>query len=240
MSARRRARRAFVVLTIVAAALGADLLLRHPATPLPRAWNPAEPLRLGDPPTWLTGFKLSRAARDPASCLAILTEAGIVAEPLPDMSESAGCEIRQRVRLARLTQAQLTPVETRCDLALHLAMWERHGLQPAARASFGEPVAEIEHYSSYSCRAMRTGREGSERMSKHATAEAIDIAGFRLQSGRRILLREGWEAPAEEAAFLRRARDSACAWFATTLGPDCNGLHADHFHLQPRGWWICR
>jgi len=50
----------------------------------------------------------------------------------------------------------------------------------------------------------------------------------------------GWDGAPEEQAFLRAARDGACRWFATTLGPDYNALHADHFHLQSRGWGTCR
>jgi hypothetical protein len=32
----------------------------------------------------------------------------------------------------------------------------------------------------------------------------------------------------------------ACRWFPLVLGPDYNNLHADHFHLQVRGWGFCR
>jgi hypothetical protein len=72
------------------------------------------------------------------------------------------------------------------------------------------------------------------------SAEAIDIAGFRLAGGRLVTLRQGWAGAPDEAAFLRAARDSACRFFATALGPDYNALHADHFHLQSRGWGLCR
>ena len=35
-------------------------------------------------------------------------------------------------------------------------MWERHSLQPAAQRILGTDVSAISHFSSYSCRAMRT------------------------------------------------------------------------------------
>ncbi len=46
--------------------------LVHPDTPLPREWNPTVPLRISDPVTPLTGWKLNRAAADQAQCLAAL------------------------------------------------------------------------------------------------------------------------------------------------------------------------
>jgi hypothetical protein len=220
--------------------LGGDFLLRSPRTPLPPQWNPLAPLRLADPETPVTHWKLSQALGSEAACRAALTEAGASAEALPDLEDGPLCHIRQRVSLAAVGEARLSPVETRCQVALRLAYWERHGLQPAAAAHLGARVAEIEHLSSYSCREMRVAGGAGGRMSLHATAEAIDVTGFRLDNGRRITLAAGWEGGADEAAFLRAARDSACRWFATTLGPEYNALHADHFHLQSRGWGLCR
>jgi len=77
-------------------------------------------------------------------------------------------------------------------------------------------------------------------MSLHATAEAIDIGGFELTNGRRISLLADWNGEQDAQSFLREAKNGACKWFATTLGPDYNSLHADHFHLQSRGWGLCR
>ena len=241
----RRALRAagflFALALALVAVAGAGLIFL-PATPLPEAWNPARPLRLEDPVTPVTGFKLWRASRDGAMCRAALAGAGaaLVAEPLPDLEDGAECGISPRVRLSQVGDAALRPVETSCAVALRLALWERHGLQPAARAAFGAGVADIRHMSSYNCRTIRTGSGPSRRMSLHATAEAIDISGVMLADGRRIDLATGWNGPADQAVFLRAVRDSACQWFATTLGPDFNALHADHFHLQSRGWGRCR
>ena len=51
-------------------------------------------------------------------------------------------------------------------------------------------------------------------------------------------LLDGWDGP--DGDFLRRIRDAACTWFGTTLGPEYNALHRDHFHLQDRGYGTCR
>uniref|UniRef100_UPI0025EFD6C8 extensin family protein n=1 Tax=Pseudooctadecabacter sp. TaxID=1966338 RepID=UPI0025EFD6C8 len=81
---------------------------------------------------------------------------------------------------------------------------------------------------------------GSTRWSTHATADAIDVSGFDLADSTTIRLIRDWDGTDDKARFLRAVRDSACTWFATTLGPDYNALHADHFHLQARGWGTCR
>ncbi|MDO6590381.1 MULTISPECIES: extensin family protein [Rhodobacterales] len=77
-------------------------------------------------------------------------------------------------------------------------------------------------------------------MSTHATAEAIDISGFQFSNGERISLIRDWDGNTSQAQFLRAARDGACSFFKLTLSPEYNALHADHFHLQSRGWGLCR
>jgi len=208
---RRAARAAGFLLVLVLLAGGGAGLMFAPGTPLPEAWNPARPLRLDDPVTPATGVKLWWASHSAAACRAALESAGgaLVAEALPDLEESSQCRISPRLRLSAVGDATLRPVETSCAVALRMALWERHGLQPAARAAFGMGVTEIRHMSSYNCRTIRTGAGPSRRMSLHATAEAIDISGVMLADGRRIDLTTGWNGPADQAAFLRAARDSA-------------------------------
>lgn len=227
--------RALVLLAVVGAGLG----LFHPDSPVPDGWKPLAPLAVADAPTPLTQWKLSRAAADPAACLAALAGAADV-RAMEDADYGGGCAIRGRVELSRVGGADIASIETSCAVALRTAMWERHALGPAAQEIVGAALTRIEQIGSYNCRRIRTPGGGSQRLSTHATAEAIDITGFRFADGRRMTLIGGWDGAPEEQAFLRAARDGACRWFATTLGPDYNALHADHFHLQSRGWGTCR
>src|SRR3546814_2613059 len=68
---------------------------------------------------------------------------------------------------------------TSCPVAAALVLWEWHVVQPAALEHFGEKVVAIEHFGSFSCRRIYGRDEG--RWSEHATADAIDVAGFRLE-----------------------------------------------------------
>ena len=243
---RKKSDRSWAVVNGLAAFFFAGLLafagyqgIVHPDTPLPRAWNPTHPLQINDPVTWITGWKLNRAVATEEQCLATL-DGYAALQSLSPREDSEQCFIRDRVDLRAGGQARLSPVETRCAIALRMAMWERHSLQPAAAEFLGTSVSSIDHFGSYSCRVMRTASGPSTRMSAHATADAIDIAGFGLSDGTRIRLLADWVPDGPKADFLRAVRDGACEWFSLTLSPDYNRLHADHFHLQSRGWGLCR
>ncbi len=125
-----------------------------------------------------------------------------------------------------------------CPVAAAMVMWEREVVQPAAERHFRSKVVQFEHFGSFNCRRIA----GRESWSEHATADAIDIAGFRLADGTRVRVLGDWNGDAAKAAFLREVRDGACDLFATTLSPDYNVAHADHFHLDQavRGGGVCR
>jgi hypothetical protein len=223
-------------MTLLAGGYG---MFAHPDTPLPGAWNPLQPLHIDDAVTPLTAWKLSRASEDAALCVAAL-DGHASFTPLSDMVVSDQCHIQDRVALSGVGQSGISEVETRCSIALRLAMWERHSLQPAAQRFMGSPVKSITQIGSYNCRAMRTLDGNSTSMSTHATAEAIDVSGFTFTNGEQIALIRDWEGDTPQAQFLRAARDGACEFFKLTLSPEYNALHADHFHLQSQGWGLCR
>ncbi|NNF24179.1 MAG: extensin family protein [Rhodobacteraceae bacterium] len=227
---------AFSLLCLLA--LAAAFVAIHPAIGLPPHWNPLAPLNVAAPATLLTRFKLRRSDA-PEACFAALDTSQAIYQRLPKLEAEGACGISNRVRLSRVGDLQMDPVETTCAIALRLAMWERHGLQPQARAQLGSEITRIRHYSSYNCRPMRTSQGGTGRLSAHATAEAIDISGFVLRDGRPLDLDSGWGDP-RYSNFWRSVFSGACRWFETSLGPDYNDLHADHFHLQSTGRGICR
>ena len=215
---------------------GGYQVIYHPNTPLPPEWNPTVPLRVSDPVTPVTTWKLERALASTQSCLAVLEEAAQFT-PLSDLETSAQCHIEGRIDLRGVGQASMADIETRCAIGLRLAMWEAHALEPAASELFNASVSRINHIGSYNCRRIRGS---SDRWSTHATADAIDISGFQLSDGTSLRLINDWDDGGPKGAFLRRARDSACEWFRVTLSPDYNALHADHFHIQSNGWGLCR
>lgn len=209
---------------------------------VPPAWNPWAPLDVAAPPTPVTGFKLARASADPGACRAALASAGFTLAPVPDRRTGPGCGFDNAFRIARTGVAVGGPFTLSCRAALALALWERHDLQPAARRYLGSDVQALEHLGSYACRNLYGQETG--RRSRHATADALDIAGFVLDDGRRVRVLRDWPAGGseekDEARFLRAVRDGACRWFDAVLGPDYNPAHADHFHFDRGRARVCR
>jgi hypothetical protein len=207
--------------------------------------NPWAPLRLSDPIGWATGMKLARLRQDRELCRNFLGRSELVFTDLPPRGTGA-CLREDRVRLAadRDLGLVLRPGEpdATCAVQAGLALWLRHGVQPAATEQFGSRVVELEHLGTASCR--RIGGGDSGRWSEHATGNAIDVAGFVLEDGRRVTISQGWDGAPAEAAFLRQVREAACGPFATVLSPDYNAAHADHIHLDQAGrsggWGVCR
>lgn len=125
-----------------------------------------------------------------------------------------------------------------CPLAVAYALFENHGLQPVAQRVLGQSVAQVDHLGSFACRNVYHRKQG--RLSQHATADALDISGFRLRDGQRIVLARDWQAGGQKAEFLRQVQRAACDSFSTVLGPDYNAAHHNHFHVDMGRWQICR
>ena len=111
-------------------------------------------------------------------------------------------------------------------------------VRPAARKFFGQEVVKIETFGTYSCRNIYGGRSG--RLSQHAYSNAIDVSGFVLADGRRIMLDGGWKGDRASQDFLRALHSSACRRFGTVLSPDYNAAHYNHFHMDMSGNGFCR
>jgi hypothetical protein len=126
-------------------------------------------------------------------------------------------------------KAAVTPPATlACPIVTSLDKWVADGIQPAAMRWFGQPVVEIKQISSYSCRGM----VGGSGVSEHAFGNALDVAGFVLADGRKVMVKSGWHGAPEEAGFLHDVHGSACQYFQTVLGPGYNIYHYDHFHVD--------
>jgi hypothetical protein len=217
----------------VAAALW---LVRSGAIEIPSRWNPWATLEIDATPNWLTRYKLQRLSQDPAHCQAVLATSGMRFERLEDETTGTACGFFNAVRILRTSAAVGPEFALSCRTAVSLALWERHVLQPAAVRHYESAVAKIEHFGSYSCRNVY-GRPNATR-SRHATAEAFDVAGFVLANGERIRVINDWSS--EHAAFLHEVRDGACRFFDGVLSPDYNAAHRDHFHLDRGSYRTCR
>jgi hypothetical protein len=205
---------------------------------IPPQWSPWAPLDVAVTPNFLTRYKLSRLGTDPALCAQVLARTPLVFEPLADEVTGEECGFRNAVLIRAVPVAVGEAFSLTCRTAVSLAMWERHSLQPAAQRYFKQEVVRVEHFGSYSCRNIY-GRPEATR-SRHATAEAWDVAGFVLADGRRIRVARDWRSTEPAAAFMREVRDGACQFFDAVLSPDYNAAHHDHLHLDRGPYRSCR
>jgi hypothetical protein len=243
----RRVRRAIVWTILIALLLGGLLLawaaLRGRPQDLP--WTR---LDLSQPIGMFTGRKLAGLTDDYAECRVLLRSAGVRYTALPKVEgDDPQCGYADGVRLtpggSRSIALSPANLGTSCPVAAALSVWEWEIVQPAAQKHFGAAVAQIEHLGSYSCRRMY-GRSAGD-WSEHATADALDVSGFRLADGTRISVLKDWGEGGAKAAFLREVRTGACRLFSTVLSPDYNAAHRDHLHLDEAergemGWRACR
>lgn len=95
-------------------------------------------------------------------------------------------------------------VPMNCQMVAATDYWLENVVQPAAIASFGSRVAEVKTYGTYSCRRILNRSTGP--LSEHAFVNAVDVAGFVLEDGRKIMVGKAtsstpspWRLPNERA-----------------------------------------
>jgi hypothetical protein len=163
-------------------------------------------LDLGQPIGAFTGRKLAGLTDNFAECRALLQSAGVRYTILPTVRSGEQCGYADALRFAPggSQRIEFSPerLGVSCPVAAALAMWEWNVLQPAAQKHFGARVERIEHLGSYSCRRMY-GRSAGD-WSEHATADAIDVAGFRLSDGTHIRVLGDWEKGGSEGGVPAR------------------------------------
>jgi hypothetical protein len=193
------------------------------------ASKPVRPQAVGTP---------SFTSAEAKQCAVDLQQAGVRFTPLPNQDHGGGCTSIDSVKLLDIGTPVTNLGAMTCPLARNFAAWAQYAVRPAARAYFGTEVVKIETFGTYSCRNIYGGRSG--RLSQHASSNAVDVAGFVLADGRRIMLDGGWHGDKASQDFLRALHKSACRRFGTVLSPDYNAAHYNHFHLDMSGNGYCR
>jgi hypothetical protein len=198
---------------------------------------PWKPLRVIDPVGLATRLKAARTGEDFSACRAALTDGGVEFTPAPEQ-QGESCSVHEAIYL-KSGVAPLSPSSQpmTCKEALAFTIWEKQVVQPAAFELLGQGVVAIPNYGTYSCRQIIGNPD--KKMSEHATANALDVAGFTLTDGTIVSVEKDWNDPGPKGQFLHKVRDGSCDVFLTTLSPDYNAEHANHLHLDMGGWPMC-
>jgi Extensin-like protein C-terminus len=123
------------------------------------------------------------------------------------------------------------PAMINCAMVAGLHTWVEKVLQPAAQASFGSPITRLRSASGYTCRNRVGSRShvNADKLSEHARANAIDIAGFVTADGRTIEVGRFWGPTARD---LRDGAKTAAAPARDakpeTVRPEPAKAQADH------------
>jgi hypothetical protein len=117
-----------------------------------------------------------------------------------------------------------------CRLAEAMSRWTADVVQPEAKKRLQSRIVGLVTVASYNCRSRYNDQ--SQRLSEHAYVNALDVSEFITEKGQRIAIEGAWKAADERGAFLHAIHDGACRIFGTTLGPEANDAHRNHFHLD--------
>jgi hypothetical protein len=170
-------------------------------------------------------------APEPSACRLALTDEVAIAPSIPPIRGPGACGGEDLVRLESVVlpnkrRVALTPVATmRCTMATAVVNWIRDDVAPLM-TRFGSEITALDNFDSYQCRGRNGKSDGP--LSEHAKANAIDVHGFKLADGRMIELTDRTQPRDLRESVLH----SACTRFPTVLGPDSDGYHEDHIHLD--------
>lgn len=171
-------------------------------------------------------------------CFADLGRLGARYTLVPDQNFGGGCSVAGAVALTA-TPVSISNIKAiRCPLARQLALWIRDDAQLAAQKYLGSRIARVESFGAYSCRNIIGGN--TSLRSEHASGNAVDIGGFLLTDGRRVMVKSGWRGSSDEQRFWRVVRAAGCERFQTVLSPDYNAAHHDHLHFDMGRGPFCR
>ena len=129
------------------------------------------------------------------------------------------------------------PADMYVQCGVALALWE------TAELAKTRGITDIAHYGTYNCRVIA----GTDTLSEHSFANAIDIAGVETSAGARYTVLDHWE---DGDTTPETAGGELLFWFAHAmhdrhiwniiLTPEYNAAHDNHFHVDmtPGSWFL--
>jgi hypothetical protein len=149
----------------------------------------------GEPPKpdeW-SDAQVIAALRDCVRLLAPIAADVEVSEPVKrDQCGAPGPVMLRRIGVGANKVEISPPAMLNCSMVVSLHAWVEKTLQPAAQEAFGSPITRLRNASGYSCRNRVGSLFNAGRLSEHALANAIDIAGFATADGRTVDVARFW------------------------------------------------
>ena len=167
----------------------------------------------------------------PAATFSALAALGVKSIPLAPIEEGK-CTVLDPVSVASLESGAVSLTSKAIlndNMAETFATWVHNDVMPAAHDVLKGELTGIRVIGSYTCRSRDNIAGG--KLSEHGFADAIDVAGFRVDK-RWIEVGGDRKDQADDERFLDEVRHAACHRFTTVLGPGSDSYHSNHFHLD--------
>ncbi len=195
--------------------------------PLPRP-RPAE----AAPPVIEIDSVFAAEPREASACqMRMVADQIATIEVLPSIAGPADCGAIDLVKLKEImladkTRVTVIPAPTlRCEMAEAVTHWVREDVVGEI-AKLGSSLQALDNFDSYECRGRN--RVVGARTSEHGRGNALDFRGMKLASGKFV----GLTDRTVTRDFREAMKASICARFSTVLGPQSDGYHEDHIHLD--------
>ena len=174
--------------------------------PGPDAKQPAAAEVAPKPDVW-TDAEVIAALRDCVKLLGPIAAEVDVAQPLKhEQCGAAAPVLLRRVGIGPRSVEINPPATVNCAMVAKLAVWVDKTLQPLAQDMLGAPITRLRNASGYSCRNRNGSHSHSDKLSEHALANAIDIAGFVTADGRSIEVARHWGPTVRDQREARQDR----------------------------------
>lgn len=170
-------------------------------------------------------------------CLDNLSARGISYRVAAIPVSTGPCAVENPVQVTGAAVAWNQPAVMSCGLADRLDRFLVEAAEPLARRYLSTEIVRLDHLGAYSCRRIE-GMAG--RWSEHAAGRAIDVSGFLMKSGERVVVDKDWASSGPKRDFLRAVAKRACDYFNVVLTPDSDKFHYNHLHLDIGPWRLCQ
>jgi hypothetical protein len=170
-------------------------------------------------------------------CLDDLSARGITYRVAAIPVSIGACSVENPVQITGTAVAWNQPTVMSCGLADRVDRFLVEAAGPLARRYLATDIVRLDHFGAYTCRRIE-GMAG--RWSEHAAGRAIDVSGFLLRNGERVIVEHDWNAPGPKRDFLRAVAQRACDYFNVVLTPESDKFHYNHLHLDIGRWRLCQ
>lgn len=161
------------------------------------------------PDVW-TDAEVITALRDCIKVLGPISAEVEVAPPVKHEQCGAPAPVMLRRIGSGVNRVEISPpAMINCAMVGALHVWVERTLQPAAQEMLGAPVTRLRNASGYICRTRNGTSQHADRLSEHAFANAIDIAGFVTADGRTVDVVRHWGPTARDRREAARVAAAA-------------------------------